>query len=342
MSDLAFSPTQDFPRRVSYPPVKVWLKHFFFLLLTFITTTLTGAVPLFSLDQLLPQIPDPQTWEQAVWLILSIPAFYFQAVETLMVLIYRHPVLLSDGLSYSICLLFILTAHEAGHYIACRIYNVEATLPLFLPSPPLVAVGTFGAFIRILSPLPSRKAVFDIGVAGPIAGFIALIPVAVIGLLTVKPIPPDAAGAGVYTFSDPLFMRLVGWMVGVDPVNSVTNPFYTAAWIGLLVTSLNLIPSGQLDGGHAVYAVFGRKIHSLMGKVAFVTMATLAVLGIIFYNSPVGVLFAIILAVMIRIGHPQPVDDTPLDLKRKIVAFITLVIFALSFVPFPIQINLGF
>jgi len=338
MSDFAFLPVQDLPRRVSYPPVRVWLKHLFWFLLTFVTATITGSVPLFSLEQLLPQIPDPQTWQQAVWLIFSIPAFYFQAIETLVGLMFRHPELLRDGLIYSCCLLFILTAHEAGHYIACRIYNVEATLPLFLPSPPLIGVGTFGAFIRILSPLPSRKAVFDIGVAGPIAGFIALIPVAFTGLWYMTPAPEGAIPQ--YTLSDPLFTRLLGWTIGVDPVTSVSNPFYTAAWIGLLVTSLNLIPSGQLDGGHAIYAVFGKRFHTLMGRVAFVVMLSATILGIIYYNSPSGILFVVILAIMLRIGHPTPLDETPLDLKRKLVAFITLVIFALSFVPFPIQINL--
>jgi membrane-associated protease RseP (regulator of RpoE activity) len=338
MSDFAFLPVQDLPRRVSYPPARVWLKHLFWFLLTFVTTTLTGSVPIFSLERLLPQFPDPETWQQTAWLIFSIPSLYLQAIETLLVLLYRHPELLRDGLIYSTCLLFILTCHEAGHYIACRIYNVEATLPLFLPSPPLIALGTFGAFIRILSPLPSRKAIFDIGVAGPIAGFIALLPVAVIGIFYAQPVPSGETAQ--YVFSDPLLLRLMGWMMGVDVANSYTNPFYTVAWIGLLVTSLNLIPSGQLDGGHAVYAVFGKRFHTLMGRVAFVSMLTTAILGIIYYNSPSGILFVIILAIMLRIGHPTPLDETPLDLKRRIVAFITLVIFVLSFVPFPIQINL--
>ncbi len=115
--------------------------------------------------------------------------------------------------------------------------------------------------------------------------------------------------------------------------------FYYASWVGLLVTALNLIPSGQLDGGHAIFAVFGEKIHRWTGRIAFSVMATLSILGLYFYGSPSGFLVAIILAIMMRIRHPQPFDQTPLDTKRKVIAFLTLVIFVLCFVPFPIQIN---
>lgn len=337
MSDLEFSPVIDFPRRVSNPPVKVWLKHLFWFLLTFVTTTLTGAVSLFSLPHLLPQIADPENLQQWFFLILSIRGFYLESIWNLLTLIYLYPELLRDGLVYSGSLLFILTCHEFGHYIACRIYRVESTLPLFLPSPPLVGVGTFGAFIKMLSPLPSRKAVFDIGVAGPIAGFIALIPIAVAGVYLAQPAPEGMKAE--YIFNDPLLMRLIAWCMGVDLANSVSNSLYMSAWIGLLVTSLNLIPAGQLDGGHAVYAVFGRKIHGAIAKLAFVAMLVLTVLGFILYNSPSGILFVLILAIMIRIGHPEPYDDAPLDKKRLVVAALTLLIFILSFTPFPLQIN---
>lgn len=338
MSEFEFSPGIDLSRRVSNPPLKVWLKHLIWFLLTFVTTTLTGTVPLFYIEELLPPIAEPETLQQGIWLILSIPILYFQALGNLFLLISQHPELLKDGLIYSTSLLFILTCHEFGHYIACRIYRVESTLPLFIPSPPLIAVGTFGAFIRMLSPLPSRKATFDIGVAGPIAGFIALIPVAVIGLHYMAPIPADAV-LSPYTLSDPLLMRLLSWLMGIDLNNSLGNSFYTAAWIGLLVTSLNLIPAGQLDGGHAVYAVFGKKLHGIIARLAFAAMLVLTVLGFIFYNSPSGILFIIILAIMLRIGHPEPYYDTPLDWKRLVVAVLTLLIFILSFAPFPIQIN---
>jgi membrane-associated protease RseP (regulator of RpoE activity) len=246
------------------------------------------------------------------------------------------------GLTFAASLLFILISHEMGHYIACRRYHVDATLPFFIPTPPMVGpAGTFGAFIKILSPMPTRKAVFDIGVAGPIAGFIALIPIAVVGVATMQTFVPQAnvAQEGTLTFTDPLFMRFIALAFGKDLHFAVGNAFYFAAWVGLLVTALNLIPSGQLDGGHAIYAVFGEKVHKWTGRIAFPVMATLSIIGLIYFGSPSGFLIAIILGIMMRIRHPQPWDMTPLDTKRKIVAFLTLVIFLLCFVPFPIQIN---
>jgi membrane-associated protease RseP (regulator of RpoE activity) len=199
--------------------------------------------------------------------------------------------------------------------------------------------GTFGAFIKIKSPMPSRKAVFDIGVAGPIAGFIALIPIAIIGVSTMQSVAPQPAGAGTLIFTDPLLMRAVAAVVGIDLHFAIGNPFYFAAWVGLLVTALNLIPSGQLDGGHAIFAVFGERVHYWTGRIAFVSMAAFSIIGWFYFNSPSGFLIAVLLGVMMRIKHPTPWDQTPLDGKRKAIAFLTLVIFALCFVPFPIQIS---
>ena len=226
-----------------------------------------------------------------------------------------------------------------GHYVACRLYRVDATLPFFIPTPPMIGpAGTFGAFIKILSPMPSRRAVFDIGVAGPIAGFLALIPIALIGVATMEPAQPQAAQSGL-VFSDPLFMRFAGLLMGKDPTTSIGNPFYFAAWVGLLVTALNLIPSGQLDGGHAIYAALGERVHYWTGRIAFVVMAVISLLGMYLYSSPSGLLITVILGIMMKIRHPCPWDQTPLDLKRRMIAVATLIIFAVSFVPFPIQIT---
>jgi membrane-associated protease RseP (regulator of RpoE activity) len=134
-------------------------------------------------------------------------------------------------------------------------------------------------------------------------------------------------------------MKLLAVIFGIDLRFGIGNPFYFAAWVGLLVTALNLIPSGQLDGGHAIYAVLGAKIHYWTGRIAFVAMAVLSILGWIYFGSPSGFLIAILLGIMMRIKHPEPWDQTPLDAKRKAVAFLTLIIFVLCFVPFPIQIN---
>ncbi|MCU0239908.1 MAG: site-2 protease family protein [Pyrinomonadaceae bacterium] len=341
MSDL-----KDFPmqRKAMRPTFRTWLKHFFWFFLTFFTLTLTGSLGLFNtlpFDATLETYNEPQNWSETIKLILSIPQIYFSSVVYLFQLIQQNPQLLKDGLTYAACLLFILTSHEAGHYIACRIYGVDATLPYFIPSPPLIAVGTFGAFIKIVSPIPSKRAVFDIGVAGPLAGFVALIPIAFIGLYTMEAIPPEKlveTQSGL-TLSDPLFTHLLGWLIGINPTYGYANPFYISAWIGFLVTALNLIPSGQLDGGHAVYAVFGENFHKWTGRIAFISMAILTVLGWYYFNSPSGLLFLIILAIMLKVGHPKPNDETPLDFKRKIVALITLIVFILSFMPFPIKIN---
>ena len=189
--------------------------------------------------------------------------------------------------------------------------------------------------------MPSRRAVFDIGVAGPIAGFIALIPILIVGLLTMKLSAPSqiAAAQGLY-FSNSLLTQLLAKIFGLDLSLSLDwNPFLAAAWIGMLVTSLNLIPSGQLDGGHAIYAIFGETIHRWTGRIAFVVMALISVLGWILYSSPSGFLFAVLLAVMMRIGHPEPLDTAPLNAPRKLIAVLTLLIFILCFMPFPIQIK---
>lgn len=321
------------------PSAAVWLKHIAFLLITFVTTTIAGVLYPFGLIQVLPN-EDPQTFSQIVDFILSLPAKYFLLIGSAVNLLLTDPLYLTYGLKFSLSLLFILISHEMGHYVACRLYKVDATLPFFIPTPPMLGpAGTFGAFIKIRSPLPSRRAVFDIGVAGPIAGFIALIPIAMMGILTIQPATPQSseAAAGI-VFSDPLVMQAIAFFAGVDLGASVRNPFYYAAWVGSLVTALNLIPSGQLDGGHAVFAVLGETIHRWTGRIAFGAMALLSILGWFYFNSPSGFLIAVLLGVMMRIKHPIPWDQTPLDAKRKAIAFLSLVIFVLCFLPFPIKI----
>lgn len=163
--------------------------------------------------------------------------------------------------------------------------------------------------------MPSRRAVFDIGVAGPIAGFIALIPIAFIGIWTMEPAAAEqlATPSGL-VFADPLFMRLLGFPLGHDPAVSVGNAFYFAGWVGLLVTALNLIPSGQLDGGHAIYAVFGETVHKWTGRIAFPIMATLSIVGLYFFGSPSGFLIAIILGVMMCAAPESARSNAP---RRK-------------------------
>jgi membrane-associated protease RseP (regulator of RpoE activity) len=329
-------------RPVLKPTKGAYIRHLLLLLVTFCTATVAGSLfPFGPSDAGLPEA-DPQTLEEFLRFLSTAPARYMGVVITAVADLFTKPGYLEYGLKFSLSLLFILICHEMGHYLMCRRYRVDATLPFFIPTPPMIGpAGTFGAFIKILSPMPSRRAVFDIGVAGPIAGFVALLPIALLGLAEMEAIPPNqlADRQGMLTFTDPLLMRLLALPFDIDLQFGVGNAFYFAAWVGLLVTALNLIPSGQLDGGHAIYAVFGEKVHYWTGRIAFVVMATLSVAGFYFFNSPSGFLIALILAVMMRIRHPQPWDMTPLDAKRKAVAFLTLVIFILCFVPFPIQIN---
>ena len=251
---------------------------------------------------------------------------------------FSHPALLGEGVTFSVSLLAILFSHEMGHYLACRYYKVNATLPFFIPAPPLFLAGTFGAFIKIRSAIPSRRALFDIGLAGPLAGFVVALPICVIGVLTVGA-PLEPADHWIF-FNDPLLFRLISKLAGIplDP-NSPTNPYYMAGWIGLLVTSLNLMPVGQLDGGHGTFSLFGGRAHKIIGRVAFVIVAVLAFLGFWWHGSPSGFLYAVLLAVMMKVPHPQPAVMEPLGTKRIVIAIVTLIVFALCFLPFPITIS---
>jgi membrane-associated protease RseP (regulator of RpoE activity) len=334
--------SDDFPvRRAMRPTARTWFKHSLWLLVTFITTTIAGAIGPFGGIVLEDRVYALESADYTD-IIPKLFAAYASILSDIVHRLFTDYVFFINGLSFSLSILFILGCHEAGHYIACRIYGVDATLPYFIPTPPLISpAGTFGAVIKILSPMPSRKSVFDIGVAGPIAGFIALIPIAILGIMTAKmlPIASTEISEGMIVFSDPLLIRIFASFNGTDLSIMQPNPFYFAAWLGLLVTAMNLFPSGQLDGGHAIFAVFGETIHKWTGRLAFVVMVSLSAIGWFYYNSPSGILFTVILAIMMFVKHPTPHDQRPLDLKRKIIALITLLIFVLSFVPFAIQVT---
>jgi membrane-associated protease RseP (regulator of RpoE activity) len=336
--DEGFSSAID--EQIMVPTWRAYIRHLALLFVTFCTTTFAGTLFPFGRIETLPE-GDPQTLAEWGDLLFSLPVKYVMLIGSSLEKIAADPELLFYGISFSTSLLFILISHELGHYIACRIYKVDATLPYFIPTPPMIGpAGTFGAFIKIVSPMPSRKAVFDIGVAGPIAGFVALIPIAIVGILTMQPATAEQlANPSGLVFADPLLMRGLAALFGTNLNLVVGNAFYFAAWVGLLVTALNLIPSGQLDGGHAIYAVLGGGVHKWTGRIAFVVMATLSILGWFYFGSPSGFLIAILLGVMMRIGHPHPHDDSPLDAKRKAIAAVVLLIFILSFVPFPIGLQ---
>lgn len=242
---------------------------------------------------------------------------------------------LQAGLVYSFAVLTILTAHEMGHYIACRWYGVSATLPYFIPVP-IPPVGTFGAFIKIKSPIPSRRALFDIGIAGPLAGFVFAVPIAFIAHYYAQPAPVFEASADVIRLQDPLLFKFFQQLLHL-PTDLSLNPVMWAAWIGLFMTALNLLPVGQLDGGHVTYAVFGRRGHRMIAIGSYLSVIALALYSIRggMWNW---VVYAIILTLMLRVGHPPVIDEEePLGWARKFVALIGLLIFILCFMPFPIS-----
>ncbi len=324
--------------RAARPTAREWLRHSAYFLLTALTVTWAGVSFALAPVGLEPAVAAPST---PLDYLTFIPKYLLLAVAAEAGHALAHPHFIVEGLKFAAALLSILLAHESGHYVACRLYGVNATLPYFVPMPPPFMAGTLGAFIKIKSPIPSRRALFDIGVAGPLAGFLVIIPVACLALLTSTPGPPAPEGLLVLVFNDPLLLRLLAGPLGVADLPSIApNPFYFAAWVGLLVTSLNLLPVGQLDGGHAVYSVLGRRVHRHAGRVAFLLMLALAPLGWLWHGVPSGALYVILLFIMLRVPHPQPLDERdPLGAARNLVALLTLLVFVLSFLPFPLTIR---
>lgn len=246
---------------------------------------------------------------------------------------------LTNGLLFTFTLLVILGAHELGHYFACRHYRIRATLPFFLPAPPAVTLfGTFGAVIKIKEPITTRRALFDIGIAGPLAGFAFALPASIIGLLSAEPSTPS----GLYgiQFHDPLLFKLTNAVFGL-PEWIDWNPVYWASWGALLVTALNLFPVGQLDGGHVLYAVFGRRIHKWVSAAVCLGVAALAILSYAWYESPIWFLWTFVLLFLFRVGHPPLMKEEPLGAARIVLAVVALLVFLLCFMPFPITIGNG-
>jgi membrane-associated protease RseP (regulator of RpoE activity) len=246
---------------------------------------------------------------------------------------------LTNGLVFSFTLLTILGAHEFGHYFACRYYGVRATLPFFIPAPPLLTpFGTFGAVIKIRDQIRSRKALFDIGIAGPLAGFVFALPASFIGLWIAKPSTINVTGGDSILFQDPPLFQILNQLLGV-PAFINWNPVYWAAWAALLVTALNLFPVGQLDGGHVVFAVAGRRIHKWVSLFTAVGVGVLAVLSFVWHQSPIWFLWTLVLLFLLKVGHPPVIETESLGPGRVILAVIALVVFLLCFLPFPITIT---
>jgi len=234
------------------------------------------------------------------------------------------------GAPFSFSLLFILLAHEMGHYLTARRYGVETTLPYFIPAPNLL--GTFGAVIRIKSPVPSRKALFDIGIAGPMAGFVTTLPFLLYGLSHAR-LLSSPLKEGIF-LGDPLIMKLLYklYFPGASPQSIVIHPVGLAAWVGLFVTSLNLLPVGQLDGGHIAYAALGREAD----KLSLALFVFLLYLGIFKWA---GWLVWDILLVFLGVRHPPFAYGDELDPRRRALALVALAVFLLTFIPVPISLG---
>ncbi len=243
--------------------------------------------------------------------------------------------LLIRGFWYSGTILAILGCHELGHYFACRYYDVDASLPFFLPAP-MVLTGTLGAFIRIREPIPTKRMLFDIGIAGPIAGFLVAVPALFIGLSMshVAKLPPMFSG---FELGEPLLFQFASrilWGTPPDGYSLNLHPMAFAAWFGLLATALNLFPIGQLDGGHISYAVLGR-------RSTYVTLIMIGVaVALTYFSTSWLVWTGLMIAMLVMFGprHPRTADEhIPLDRTRIVLALVAFAMFILCLTPAPIQ-----
>lgn len=264
----------------------------------------------------------------------SLHAIYFQGLveDQGSFTLWEHVAL---GLPFSLTILTIIASHELGHYLTARRYRVNTSLPVFIPFP-FSIIGTLGAFILIRSPFPNRRSLIDIGLAGPFAGFIVCIPALFFGIASSRPTIDAGTTDGSFGLGEPLLLQAVAhWIWSATPEQDFTlSPVGLAAWFGLLLTAINLLPIGQLDGGHATYALFRERAH-LLSTIAFFALLPLSLL------APSWLFFALFVYLLgIRRPHPPTVrDDVPLPKNRKVMGVLGLATFVLCFTPEPIKIG---
>lgn len=337
MNELPVTPSR---LRTIFGPQRWWL-HVALFVLTFFTTTISG-----------------EAW-RGVHDFLDLSYF-------------------AEGIPYALLVLFFLSSHEFGHFIAARIHGVDATLPFYIPFPGgslgSINFGTFGAVIRTRSRVPNDRVMFDIGVAGPIAGFIACIIILAIGFATLPGIeylraihplyPLQPPGTLTLAFGKPLFYSAMEHLfarpgVFVPPMSEMYHyPFLCAGWFGLFVTALNLLPIGQLDGGHLTYTMFGARTHRLLGQAIVVILLALSIPDVLaelaeagYFTAPswlpsitlpggsMWFVWALIGTFVIRFHHPPSLEDLTLDVRRRIIGYFAIAIFVLCFIPSPIVIQ---
>lgn len=273
-----------------------------------------------------PSIP----WTNLILFLLTVLSTFAAGAFMENQNIFENPLLIYKGATFAVPLLLILLFHEFGHYIMSKRSRIKVSLPYFIPGPTIL--GTFGAIIRSKSPFKNRKELLDVGATGPIAGFVISILASIFGLQAsqvVQEIPRQSIILG-----DSLAFKLISWLVlnnVPEGYDILLSPMAFAGWAGLLVTMLNLLPIGQLDGGHIAYALFGKN----QKVIAQLIVLSLIPLGFFLWQ---GWFVWLILAFIIRIGHPPTLNDAiPLDKKRKVVGWISFLIFILCFSPVPIR-----
>jgi membrane-associated protease RseP (regulator of RpoE activity) len=308
-----FYPAGGAARDLSVPVTRAreryWLNVLLFAM-TFVSTTVVGAAMQYDFNRNL--------------------AFDVENHVNALARIWSYPSQIWLGLPFSLTLLTILMAHEFGHYFACQYYHVDASLPYFLPAPTLT--GTFGAFIRVRSPFTSRRALFDIGIAGPLAGFVFLAPALAVGLAFSK-VMPGIDLRGDLHFGVPAIQWALEKVVfpGVRSTDIYLHPVARAAWIGALATALNLLPIGQLDGGHILYALAGRR-HRL---ISLLSIAALVLMGV-YWRVWLWLFWGVVLFWLGR-RHPAIHDSASMGVGRVKLGLIALVVFLLCFTLAPIR-----
>ena len=276
---------------------------------------------------------------------------------------------LLEGLPYSLSILFIITCHEFGHYFAALYHKVKATFPYYIPFPPIpffINFGTMGAVIRTKSPVPTKKAMFDIGVAGPLAGFAACLIILIYGFLNVPGVDyilnihpdyfaPETNDRTLYlAFGDTILFSFFRWIFiepgqFFPPMSEIYHyPYLCVGWFGLFITAMNMIPIGQLDGGHIGYTMFGKETHFKVAVICFSILFVMGVVSIIEMafklNTQIGwfgwFVWALILYFIIKLEHPPIHDDSRLDNKRMLIGYLSFLILVISFSPNPFLVTI--